>query len=219
MKTKLWYAEQVILQLQNDWPNIDTKIDERVVLLTIDAVVNELAKKNYFENWKMGRGGFFDEQFITTWDSVEVVDQENSLPSYFTFPSNYVGVGMNEGIIDITPIKWRTANQPSVVVTTFSDYRRYRSNPAGGMQGRLTGYPKGSIFEFCVPNGGCDIKKKYGNMIVRLAIRDSGMIGINDPYPIPADKEGEVIATAVTWYRDRRTQSTDTIRDNKDQGV
>jgi hypothetical protein len=214
MKTKLYFAEQVILLLQNDYPNIDTKIDERQVLLIIDQAVNELAKKNYFENWKMGSGAMFDEQFITTWDSVDVVDQANSLPSYFIFPSNYVGVGSNEGIVDIVPIKFKTANQSAVIVTTFSDYYRYKSNPAGNMQGRLTGYPRGSKFEFTT----CNVKKTYGNMIVRLAIRDSSMIPNDQPYPIPADKEGEVIATAVALFRDRRQQPTDTIRDNKDQG-
>jgi len=214
MKTKQFYAQQVILLLQNDFPNIDTKIDERLVFLSIDEVVNELAKKNYFENWKMGAGAMFDEQFITTWDEIEVIDQPNSLHSYFTFPSNYVGVGMNEGIVDIIPIKYRTSNQSAVIVTSMSDYYRYRSNPAGNMQGRLFGYPKGMKFEF----GTCDVKKKYGNMIVRLAIRDSGMIPYDQPYPIPADKEGEVIMTALAVYRDRRKEPADTIRDNKDQG-
>lgn len=215
MKTKTWYADQVRLLLQNDYENIDTKIDERLVFLCIDHAVNELAKKNYFENWKFGRGAMFDEQYITTWDDIEVIDQPNSMPSYLIFPSNYVGVGINEGIVDIVPIKWKTANQSSVIVTTFSDFRRYQSNPAGNMQGRLFGYPKGMKFEFTT----CDVKKKYGNMIVRLAIRDSGMIPDDQPYPIPADKEGEVIATAVALFRDRRQQPTDTIRDNKDQGA
>lgn len=214
MKTKLWFAEQIMIALQNDYQNIDTKLDERDVLLRIDSVVNDMAKKGYLENWKMGYG-MFDEQYITTWPDVTVIDQEGSLPSYLELPSNYVAIPNNGGIVDVVPVKWRTATQPSVVITTFSDYRKYQSNPAGNMQGRLTAYPQGQRLYFTT----CDVKKVYGNMIVRLAIRDSSMIGNDDPYPVPADKEGEIIVAVTAWYRARREVPTDTIRDNIDKGV
>lgn len=213
MKDKLWYAAQVILSLQNDYTNIDTKIDEREVLLRIDAVVNDLAKKDYFENWRLS-GGAVDEQYITTWDSIEVQDQLNGLPSYLDLPSNYVALPMNGGIETIAPVKWTAGYESGVIITTFSDYRRYQNNPAGNMQGRLTGYPIGSKFYFTT----CDVGKKVSKeMIVRLVIRDSSMIADDQPYPIPADKENLVIATVVAWYRERRAQPTDEVRDNRDQ--
>lgn len=211
MKTKSFYAEQVLIELQDDFRNLDFKIDEREVFLRMDAMVNELAAKNYFENWKLS-GASIDEGFITTWEPVAVVDQNNGLPSYFIFPSNYAALPRNAGINEVYPIKFISENQPPVVIMSHTDYRRYLSNPASKMGGRLAGYPHGGRFYFTT----CEVGKNYGNMGVRLVVRDSSTIGDNDLYPIPADKENEVVATLVQWFRDRRLQPTDSVRDNKD---
>jgi hypothetical protein len=212
MKTKKFFAAQVLSSIANDFPNIDVKVEEREIFILMDAVVNELAAKNYFENWKFGGYGV-DEQFITTWEDVTVVDQENGLPSYFIFPANYVGLPRNGGISEIYPMKWISEDQPPVVVISHEDYRRYRSNPAGNMQGRLYGYPQGNRFYFATT---CQVKKDFGNMGVRLVIRDSTQIANDQPYGIPADKENMVIATCVAWYRAKREEPTDAVRDNKD---
>lgn len=211
MKTKRWYAEQILGNLTNDFPNIDVKLEEREVYLQIDAVVNELAKQNYFENWKFGGYGI-DDQYITKFE-VTVQDRTNGLHSFFVMPANYASLPRNGGIVEIYPQKWNTSNQPAVVVISHEDYRRYKSHAAGNLQGRLSGSPDGANFEFHT----CEVAKKYGELFdVRLAIRDSSMIADNVPYPIPADKEGFVIATVVAWYRQRREVPTDTVRDNKD---
>lgn len=211
MRTKSFYAERVLNALQNDFRNIDFKIDEREIFLDIDAVVNELAAKSYFENWKLA-GGSIDEGFLTTWEPVTVVDQENELPSYFVFPSNYAVLPRNEGINQIYPIRFNTENQSPVVVISHADYRRYLNNPARGFGGRLAGYPKGDRFYFI----GCKIKKNFGDMGVTLVVRDSGAIGDDDPYPIPSDKEDDIINRVIEMYRSRRMQPTDSVRDNKD---
>ena len=212
MKTRFWFVEQIMLSLSKEHLNIDNKIDEREVLLRLDATVNELAAKNYFDNWKLGGYGV-DEQYITTFEPVTVVDAENGLPSYFIFPANYAGLPRNGGIDEIYPLRWTEKDQPSVVVISHQDYRRYRSNQAGNMQNRLTGYPQGNRFYFTT----CEVKKKYGDMGVRLVIRDSSQIADDQPYGIPADKENHVIATCVEWYRIKEQVPSDTVRDNKDQ--
>lgn len=211
MKTKRFFAELVILSIQNDHQNIDIKVDEREVFLIMDAVVNELAAKNYFENWRLSGYGV-DEQFITTWEDVAVVDQENGNPSYLILPANYAALPRNGGIDGIYPMKWVTADQPNVVVISQGDYRRYKSNSACDLQGRLAGYPQGNRFYFTT----CEVKKKYGDMGVRLVIRDSSQIADDAPYGIPSDKENLLIATCVEWYRIKRQVPTDSVRDNKD---
>lgn len=211
MKTKRQFAEQILNELQDDYRNIDFKIDEREVFLRMDAVVNEMASKNYFENWKMA-GATIDEGFITTWEPVTVVDQENGNPSYFIFPSNYPALPKNGGIAEIYPLRWVTENQSPVVILSHEDYRRYINNPARSFSGRLAGYPKGSRFYFTK----CKVKSEYGDMGVRLAVRDSSVIGNNEVYPIPSDRENELVATLVEWFRNRRLQPTDSVRDNKD---
>lgn len=214
MKTKKWFAEQVKLALTNEWPNIDDKLDEREVLLRLDATVNELAAKNYFENWKIS-GAKVDEQFITTFEDVEVVDQENGKPSYFVFPANYAGLPKNAGIVQVYPMRWLSVFEPPVSIISHEEYRRFLSNPAANMQGRLCGYPKNGSRYFYFTS--CDVGKKYGPMGMSLVIRDSSQIADDAPYGIPADKENFLIATVVAWYRARREVPSDSVRDNKDQ--
>ncbi len=212
MKTKQFFSDRVKLLIMNDYPNIDDKIDEREIFLCLDATVNEMAKKNYFENWRL-TGASLDEQFITTFEDVTVTDPANSLPSYLTFPANYVALPKNGGIVEVYPIAFKTEYQPLVVVISHEEYRRFLSNPAGNMQGRLTAYPEGNILKFTT----CEVKKKFGNMNVRLAIRDSSQIADDAPYGIPADAENAVVMACVALYVSRRMQPTDSVRDNKDQ--
>lgn len=211
MKNKLWFSEQCISELQNDYPNIDSKLDHREVILRIDAVVNELAARNFFDNWKFSGPGV-DDQFVTTFP-VTVQDRTDGKPSFFIFPANYIALPRNEGIVEVYPLKWNDENQSAVAVMSPEDYRKLLSNAAGNMQGRLSGYPKWPNFEFTT----CEVAKKYGSSFeCRLAIRDSSQIADDAPYGIPADKENLVISTVVAWYRARRAEPTDSTRDNKD---
>jgi hypothetical protein len=211
MKTKGLYAERVLTQLQDDYRNIDFKIDEREVFLALDSVVNSLAKQNFFDNWKVF-GPETDEQYITTWPEVEVTDLPNGNSSYLMLPSNYAALPNNKGIDEIWPLKFGEYNQ-SVIIMGHRDLRLFQNSMASNLQLRLGGYPQGRKFIFTE----CGVKGKYGNMGVRLVGINSEDIGENDPYPIPSDKELEVIAKTVEWFKDRRMQPTDQVRDNNDR--
>jgi len=148
IKTKRFYAQRVIEQLQNDYPNLDLKIDERDVFPVMDDAVNKLAAQNYFDNWKFTGEGI-DEAFITTFPEVEVTDQEDEQPSYFTFPSNYAELPKNRGIDEIYPLQFQQRGQDfSVVIMSHTDYRRFKNLYAGSLEGRLGGYPEGMKFIF-----------------------------------------------------------------------
>lgn len=214
MKTKRFYSEQVKLLLQNDYENIDSKIDERQIFIMLDNVVNRMARESFFENWKLTGSGV-DEQFITTFD-VTVVDQTNGKPSYIDLPVNYAALPWNSGINEIYPKKWEQINQPSVVIMTHTDFRRYANNPARGMAGRLYGYLEGYRLLF----GTCDVGKKYGtNFGARLVIRDSSLINEDTVYPIPADRVDAVIQEVVKLLTLKRAQDTDVVRDNNDKAA
>ena len=212
-KTRLYYAQRVIMALQDDYTSLEFKIQEREVFPVIDDIVNRMAEQDYFDNWKMSGMGI-DEQFITQWDIVNVVDQDNELPSYFEFPSNYVALPNNRGIDEIWPLKFRkNGDDHSVVIMTHSDYRRYKSLQAGSLEGRLGGYPQGTRFYFT----SCGVKKKYGNVGLRLVIRSSRDISDTAPYPVPANREGDVILMAIKYFVDKRNGQTDPVRDSKDK--
>lgn len=218
IKTRRYYADRVILALQNGYPNVDFKIQHREVYPALDDIVNKMAEANYFDNWRM-TGQSIDEQFITTWtgeNAIDVIDQDNENPSYFEFPSNYAALPNNRGIDEIFPLKYQLNGQDhSVAIMNHSDFRRYKNLYAGKLQGRLGGYPEGTRFYFTT----CGVKKKFGKMGVRLVVRSSADISDTAPYPIPANKELEVIDAALKYFVMKRLEPTDEIRDSNDQSV
>lgn len=209
-KTKGLFAEDVLRSLSADPLTRDFKIFPREVFLRLDAVVNELAKKSFFENWQVGYGGV-SELYLTTWglndDAIPVVDPEDEGASYFDLPISYVDLPRNEGINQVIPM-----DNPdiTVIITTLRESRLYKNTPAGSMQGRLAAWPIGSRMFFNQSN----VKANYGDMMLRLAVRDASVISDNAIYPVPADKEQYVITQCVNWFKDRLLQGSDVVRDN-----
>lgn len=214
IKSKKYYAEQVIRELQNDRINIDFKIDEREVFIRIDSVVNSLAEKNLLDNWKLNSMHAVDDQYITTWDfenAIEVKD-DSQRNSKLVLPSNYADLGNNRGIDAIWPMK---EGSESVKIMSQRDYRLYANTMAGNMQGKLGGYPQNGEFIFNQK----DVAKRYGKKFgCRLIVRDSSWIAVDAQYPIPSNKEGMIIEMCVEWFKERRKQPTDEVRDKNDKG-
>lgn len=212
IRSKKYYAERVLTDLQDAFRNADFKINVREVFLVLDDIVNSMATQNYFANWKIVGGPQLDEQFITTWDgdnAIDVIDVDDQ-PSYINFPSNYAALPMNGGIIEVWPMNYEFG---SVRLMNHSDIRRTRRLMSGNLQQELGGYPKGSVFTF----NQCDVAKNYSQKFgVRLAIRDSTAISETAPYPIPSDLEETVINRAVMKFKERRMSPTDLIRDKND---
>jgi len=220
IKSKVYYAERVIRSLQNDFPNIDWKIDEREVYPFIDDVVNALAAKSALDNWKRFGGSMVDEQYITEFNDIEVVDpadEDGELTgafSYLNLPANYVELPRNRGIDEVIPQEVVDDNQQSVVIISRNDYSRYRNNMAANNQGRLTAYPQGQKLVFTK----CNVGARHGKLFtIRLVIKDSSMITDDAPYPIPANMEGMVVEMVSKQFHDKRMQPTDVVRDSNDR--
>lgn len=211
IKTKKYFADRIILALQNAYPNIDFKIQDREVFLAVDDIVNAMAKDNYIENMKLF-GANTDEGFITTWDgenALTVVDEEDK-QSYLVMPATFAALPMNNGIVEV----WSTDYEfGSVRIRRHEDVRRTRTLMSGNMQGELGGYPRGNLFVFDQVDVGKNFSETFG---MRGVIKDSSAIGITDPYPIPGNLVEEVINKAVMFFTQKRFQVTDTVRDGND---
>lgn len=209
--TKKLISDKVIDRLQNDYPNIDFKIQPRDVFLVVDDIVNALAKTNYIENFKLYGG--IDEGFITTWDgesAMVVVDPENQ-PSYFTLPAIPVALPMNGGFREIWPLNYEYG---AVKIRMHEDIRRTRRLMSGNMQGELSGCPKYPVFEF----DQMEVRKNYSETFgLRMVIKDSSAISENAPYPIAADLVEQVVQRAYLYFQEKRISPTDTIRDKNDK--
>lgn len=213
IRSKKYYAERVIKDLQDAFPNADFRIGEREVFLVIDDVVNAMAKANYFENWKLYGAGL-DEGFVTTWsgdNAIDVVDPDDGEgPSYIVLPATPAALPRNGGIVEIWPLNWAHG---SVKIMDHGDVRRTRRLMSGDMQGQLGGFREGNNFVF----NQIQVRKNFAEkMGVRLAVVDSSDILLTEVYPIPSDLQEEVIKRVVLHFKERRMAPTDTVRDKND---
>lgn len=217
MRTRLWFGEQVLLALNDGLRNRDERIDIRECCVAVDNIVNELARANFLENWKLGFGQV-GEQFVTRWENLTVNDPDNEGFSYFQIPSNYVSLppNGNGGISEVyfmnnfTDVKKKYFDP--IIVTSSRDVSTYRSNMAGGLQGRLSVSVRNGNLYF---NTGL-IGETYGNVGIALVIKDSSQITDTAPYPIPADIENVVISRCIQFFRERKQMPTDLVRDRVD---
>lgn len=208
-QTKALFAEQILRDLSADPLTSDFKIFPREVYLRMDAIVNDMAVKQQLNNWAANYGGT-SEMYLTTWglndDAITVIDPENEGASYFDLPVSYSDLPRNGGINQIIPM----ANADiTVIITTLREYRMYKNTPAGGMQGKLAAYPIANRMFF----NQSAVKANFGNMMLRLMVRDSSVIDDDAVYPIPADKVDFLIKSCVAYYRDRIANGADIVRD------
>jgi hypothetical protein len=214
IKSKQYYGERVMKDLQDAFRNSDFRsINEREVFLSLDDVVNALAKDNYLENWKL-YGPTVDEGFITTWDgdnSIAIVDPDGGeSPSYFIFPATYAALPGNAGIQEIWPNNYEFG---AVRIRQHGDARRTRRLMSASMQGELSGYPRGTRFVF----DQCEVRKNYADTFgLRLVVRDSSEMTLTETYPIPSNLSEEVIRRAVEHFKLRRMEPADVVRDKQD---
>lgn len=214
IKNKLWYSELVLNELQAGLRNRDEKVDQREVILRMDAIVNQLAKEGFLENWKLGMYGGNDELFLTRFEWLTVTDPANNAPSYVQLPTNWTSLPKNMGLDqvyfknDFTAVTKKYFDP--VIVMSFKDFSTYRSNMAGRLEGRLGCYPKNGNLVFT--KGG--INAVYGQIGLALLVRDSSTLGDTDLYPIPANMEQTVIEACVNWFRVRLSGPADLIRDD-----
>lgn len=218
-RTKLFYAEEVILSLKGQFPNRDMKIDPREVLLRLDEEVNEAAKAGYLLNMKLRLGSAIDDQFVTTWDNLTVTDPPNKAPSYIQLPANYVTLPDNTGIDQIYFMNDFTVAKTKyfdpVIITSFKDVSGYRNTTGEFLEERISCYPKNGYIYFDRGN----INSKYGNIGIRLVVRDASAIADDAPYPIPAEYMGTVVKNLVQFYRERLMQPQDLVRDAVDKSI
>lgn len=218
-KSKLWYTEQILLAIREEFPNRDIKIDPREMILRFDSMVNEMAKVGFLENWKLGYGHAIDDMFTTTWEWLTVTDPANKAPSYVQFPANYANLPRNGGIDQVYfKNDFSSATKKyfePVIITSFKEVSAYRNNLASNLEGRISCYPKNNYLVF--DRG--QINAKYGQIGLRLVVKDSSAIDDEAPYPIPADLEKTFIDEGIKYFRERLLFPQDLVRDSVDKSV
>lgn len=213
IKNKLWFSEMVLLELTPTMRSKDEDIDQREVILRLDAIVNQLAKEGFLENWKFG---FFDnseELFKTRFEWITCTDPTRG-NSYAAIPTNWVSLpkqmGLDEVYFKNDPQAVTRKYFDPVIITSRKDVSLYRNTMAAGNQGRISCYPQGLTLYFDRPK----INATYGQIGMALLIRDSSQISDTDLFPVPANMEQTLIDTCVAWFKQRLNQMPDLVRDD-----
>lgn len=212
-RTKLLYVEEILNELRAQFKNRDLKIDPREVLLRLDEKVNEAAKAGWIENMKLRIGTGTDDQYVTTWENQTVTDPANKAPSYIQLPANYVALPDNQGIDQIYFMNSFTVPKKKyfdpVIITSFKDISSYKNTVGEFLEERISCYPKNGYLYF--DRG--EINLKYGQIGIRLVVRDASAIDDSAPYPIPAEQMASIVESLVEFYRLRLMQPQDYVRD------
>ena len=213
LRTKFSFAEEILIELRDQNLGREMQIDPREVILKLDQMVNEAAKAGYLENWKLTGSDAISDLFTTSWEWLTITDPSNKAPSYFQLPSYYVDLPDNKGIDQVyfenSFTSTKTKYFDPVIITSFKDRSSYRNTVGEYLEERISCYPKDGVMYFDRGNVGT----KYGNVGLRLVVRDSGALADSDPYPIPSNRERYIIDQLIMFYRERLKQPQDNIKD------
>lgn len=215
-KTRVLYAEEILNQLYVVRGR-DSTVDIREIYLQMDSWVNQNAKAGYLINMKLGQGQGIDDQFVTTFEWLTVTDPSGGAPSNVQIPANYADLPKNQGIQqvyfknDITLPKKKYFDP--VIIRSSAAVSEYRGNMASGLEGRLSVSVRGGYLYFNTGN----INTKYGQIGMRLVVRDSSQISDSAPYPVPADLEWQMKEDVVNYFLKRRGTPVDLIKDGNDK--
>ncbi len=215
LRTRVYYAEQVINQLQNAYPNRDWKIDLRDVYPALDNWINAKAKDNLLESMQMNIGMQVDEQFITTFENLTITDPAGKQPSFVPLPANYAALPNNMGIQDVFFMNNSAKKKyfDPIYISSYKGRSEDRYSMAYDNQGRLEVFIQNGNLVFSQGNVGAT----YGTCGIRQVIKSAFDINNTAPYPIPADLAEQMISDIADWFMNRREQQPDVIRDNNDK--
>lgn len=214
IKNKLYFSERIANEL---YPvrTRDEKIDQREIILVMDSTCNALAKEGLLETWKLGETNSVDDAFCTTFEWYTPTDVANQ-SSYFTMPAVPIIAPHNGGIVQVyfrNNLGNKKKYYDPVIIMQHRDVAAYRNTLGGDLEGRLGVYTKNGILYFSASG----IAAKYGEVGLQLMVRDSASISDDAVYPIPADYEAEFIMRCVAWFRSRKSQPVDVLKDNNDK--
>lgn len=215
MKTKILYAEDIRNNLYSSLISRDVKIDYREIFLAMDRAINFFAKNSFLENWKSGIGKI-DDLWQVDFSPISVTDIPNQ-NSFFNLPtSNYVNLPSGQGIQDVyfmnnNGLKKRYFKP--IIIKNFKDVSGYRSSIAQNNAGRISCYVKNRIIYF--DRGKIDAV--YGQIGIRLVLRDASLLQDADVYPVPADIEEQFINKSIDFFIARRIKEPDLIKDMNDK--
>lgn len=207
MITKSLLAEQVLRILSGGDISRDSSVTYQEVILAINQMRDKLVREDV---WARRAAG--DDDINGEYLSRYCVDVEcdSKTGQYFsTLPVRPINLHRDKGVYKVSYVK-----DPSTafVPSTATAAGLYKGLEAETMNGRKSYYLEADkIFYENVT--GEDLLKQ----VLVVMVASSSEIGEDDEFPIPADKEADVIQYVVQLYSTQKQRPEDNINDNVDQ--
>lgn len=207
MTTKFQLAEQILRVLNGGDVSRDSSITYQEVALAVSQARDKFVREDIWARKAVG-----DDSINAEYLSRYCLDLECDLKTdeyYVTLPARPINLERNKGVYRVSYIGDQSN---SFVPGSTGALSLYTGLDAEVPSGRKVYYVEEDKIYFT------GVKKKDGlKQILVVMIASSSEIDDEDPFPVPADKELDIVDFVIRLYAPQKAQPEDVINDNVDQ--
>lgn len=170
----------------------DSRLDEREVIIKIRQLMNEVMALKYFEKYQEG-----DKSPISLYIyTYQLTMQHDTIlnRAYVTLPEFYATLPNNRGIHEM----WRPEFPDQSIILSHQP-RTSRNLRAGNVADIIYAYMEG--FNVIFRNISVEPDDEPEQIVIQIIIAGPDSIGINDPLPIVAEQQAEILKRLMAIYR------------------
>jgi hypothetical protein len=208
--TKYKLADQALRILSGGDVQNATDTQIREMMIAVSQARDYLVRQ---EVWMLiQQADVFDVpgEYITTYDDVQVKWDDKYKIMYSKLPAKYLNLPRNLGVYSVS----LTEDMWNAFVPVSPNFRSlYNGLGASSLESRI-GYwvERGKIFF-----QGMDKSDNIGDVSIKLIVASNEIDDEDEVFPIPADKEMEVVKLALEMYGLQKQVPNDEINDNIDE--
>lgn len=207
MATKYSLAEQALRILSGGPISKDTDISIREVMLAIGQARDYLVRTEIFQLMMAGAGVDIPGEYISEYEDIKVKYDKKKKIHYSDLPATYIVLPRDRGVYQV--FRSEELHNPFVPVPPqFSGL--YNGLGGSQLEGRSGYYVKKNRIYF----PGMQKASAPKDLCVELIVASSEIDDEDELFPIPADKEMQVIQAAIEMLMPEKQIPNDKINDN-----
>lgn len=205
--TKHSLADQALRILSGGDISKDSETTIREMMIAISQARDFIVRRELWNLMKMDDVDIPGE-YITSFEDVKTLKDDKKNMFYSDLPAEYLDLPRNMGIYQISLMQ---DQYNAFVPVTASFLSMFRGLAAQSLEGRKSYFPERGRIYYPEMTEADSIKEVLIKEVVASADIDE-----DDLFPIPADKEYEVIQMAIQMYSTQKQIPNDQLNDNKE---
>jgi len=204
--TKYQLAEQALRILSGGDVSKDSETDIRELMIAVSQARDKIVRMELFQ---MIAAGEYDinSEYLVTYESVAVSKDMAKNLFYSILPAKVITLPKGMGVYQISLMQDQY-NAFAPLPANFMSM--YRNLPSQGLEGRFGYWQEGARVYYT----GVD-SVETPTVLMKL-VPASNEVGEDDVFPIPPDKEYDVVSMAIQMYATQKGIRNDQINDNVD---